>query len=239
MKRLLARGLPKIFQICKAFRRGERGQKHLPEFTILEWYRAGADYIDLMIETEEMIRFVATDLGSGGTLRYQGRVIDLNAGWPRISVSEALARYAGVRLEEGLSQDRFDELVVDVIEPALAALGRVFLYDYPAAIGASLARLKSADPRFAERFELYIAGMELCNGFSELTGEQDYRQRFEHARSQQKTTASDYPVPGAFLSEINEMPPAAGNALGLDRLAMIFCDEDDITAVTTFSPEDL
>jgi lysyl-tRNA synthetase class 2 len=240
MKRLLARGFPKIFQICKAFRRDERGRKHLPEFTILEWYRTGADYNDLMTETEAMIRFVAAALGFEGPLRYRDRDVDLTAGWPRISVSEAFVRYAGIRLEDGLSQERFDELVVDVVEPALADLGPAFLYDYPAATGASLARLKTADPRFAERFELYIAGLELCNGFSELTGEQEYRQRFEHARNQQqKNFAAAFPSPVSFLADIGDMPSAAGNALGIDRLAMLFCDTDDISAVVAFPPEDL
>jgi elongation factor P--(R)-beta-lysine ligase len=240
MKRLLARGASKIFQICKAFRRDERGRKHLPEFTMLEWYRTGADYNDLMAETEAMVRFVAAALGFDGVLRYQGSVIDLAAGWQRISVSEALARYAGICLKEGLSQDRFDEVVVDAVEPALSELGPAFLYDYPAATGASLARLKPSDPRFAERFELYIAGLELCNGFSELTGEKNYRERFEHARNQQhKNFAAAFPAPLSFLADIGDMPSAAGNALGIDRLAMIFCDTDDIAAVVAFPPEDL
>lgn len=241
MKRLLSRGFSKIFQICKTFRRAERGRKHLPEFTMLEWYRTGADYNDLMRETEDMIRFVAAALGADNTLRYQNSLIRLSADWSRISVSEAFARYAGIRLDERLTQDRFDEVMVDVIEPALGADAPVFLYDYPAAgTGASLARVKADDPRFVERFELYIRGLELCNGFSELTGAENYRDRFEHAQRQLKNTvAAVYPPPLSFLADIDDMPPAAGNALGVDRLAMLFCDADDITAVIAFPPEDL
>lgn len=240
MKRLLGRGFPKIFQICKAFRRDERGRKHLPEFTLLEWYRIAADYHDLMGETEEMIRFVASALGVNDTLRYQHSKINLSADWPRIRVSEAFSRYAGIRLEEGLTQERFDEIIVDVIEPAIGRDAPVFLYDYPAETGASLARLKTADPRFAERFELYIHGLELCNGFSELTGVDNYRARFEHAQRQlENTVAAVYPLPLSFLADIADMPAAAGNALGIDRLAMLFCDSEDITGVVAFTPEDL
>lgn len=240
MKRLLTRGFSKIFQICKTFRRAERGRKHLPEFTMLEWYRTGADYKDLMRETEEMIRFVAAVLGTDNVLRYQNSVIDLSADWPRISVSQAFARYAGIRLEEGLTRDRFNDVMADVIEPALGLAAPAFLYDYPVETGAALARVKADNPCLVERFELYIRGVELCNGFSELTGEENYRIRFEHAQQQlADTTNTDYPLPVSFLSDIVDMPPAAGNALGIDRLAMLFCDADDISAVLAFPPEDL
>ena len=240
MKRLLGRGFPKIYQICRAFRRDERGRRHLPEFTILEWYRRDADYNDLMEETESLVRFVAAVLGRGDGLRYQGRHIDLSAGWPRTSVSEAFGRYAGITDVEKLTQDRFDEGIVDVIEPALVGQRPVFLYDYPTATGASLARLKAADPRWAERFELYIGGLELCNGFSELTGAENYRRRFEQARKKLKDTfGMDCPLPIGFLTDVADMPPAAGNALGVDRLAMLFCDTDDIADVSAFPAEQL
>ncbi len=240
MKRLLARGFPRIFQICKAFRRHERGRKHLPEFTLLEWYRAGADYKDLMRETEAMIRYVAEALGVGRTLCYQKNNIDLSDDWPRMSVSQAFDRYAGVCLEDGLAPERLNELMADKVEPMLGIEAPVFLYDYPAQTGAALARLKADDSRLAERFELYISGLEMCNGFSELLGTEHYRTRFEQARRKlKKTVAADWPLPEAFLADMADMPPAAGNALGIDRLAMLFCDTDDISTVVTFSPEDL
>lgn len=240
MKRLLSRGFSKIFQICKAFRRHERGRRHLPEFTSLEWYRTGADYNDLMSETEEMIRFVATTLGVDDILRYRNSETNLSAGWPRISVNDAFTRYAGIRLDDGLTQNRFNEVMVDVIEPVLGVNAPVFLYDYPAETGAALARLKPNDPRLVERFELYICGLELCNGFSELTGAENYLARFEKARRQQKNTPDTLcPLPLPFLADMSGMPAAAGNALGIDRLAMLFCNADDITAVVAFPPEDL
>jgi len=155
-------------------------------------------------------------------------------------VSEAFARYAGIRLGEGISQERFDEVMVDVIEPAISGNGPVFLYDYPAETGAALARLKQDDPCFVERFELYIQGIELCNGFSELTGAMNYQARFERAKQKLKKQAdTDYPLPLSFLVAMADMPPAAGNALGIDRLAMLFCNADDIAEVIAFPPEDL
>lgn len=240
MKRLVARGFPRIFQICKAFRRHERGKKHIPEFTILEWYRSDADYTDLMRETEAMIRFVAAELDVGDNLPYRGNRINLSGDWQRITVSRAFARYAGIRLEDGVSPERFNELLADAVEPELGLDAPAFLYDYPAPTGAALARLKAEAPLLAERFELYIGGVELCNGFSELTGADNYRDRFEHARRQlEKTVSTGCPLPEPFLAEVADMPPAAGNALGVDRLAMLFCDTDDISEVITFPPEDL
>ena len=240
MKRLLAQGFSRIFQVCKAFRRHERGKKHLPEFTILEWYRTDADYNDLMQETREMIGYVAAALGRHATLRYQGRDIDLSGEWRRMSASEAFSRYAGIRLAEGLSQDRFEAVLVDVVEPAIDGNTPVFLYDYPSDTGAALARLKKSDPRWAERFELYIGGLEICNGFSELTGAGNYRDRFEQAlRKLKQKTGTVFSLPLPFLADMADMPPAAGNALGIDRLAMLFCDADDISSVVAFPPDKL
>ena len=168
MKRLLAAGYPKIFQICKCFRAGERGDRHLPEFTMLEWYRAGTDYRTLMDDCEALIARVAGELGLGDAVSRQGGRIGLAPPWERITVREAFARYAGVSVEEALRRDRFDEIMVCAIEPHLGMERPVFLYEYPAALGA-LARVKAEDPEVAERFELYIAGLELANAFSELT----------------------------------------------------------------------
>lgn len=240
MKRLLGRGFSGIFQICKAFRRHERGRKHLPEFTLLEWYRTDADYRDLMDETEALIRFVADALGRGKFLPYQGNDIDLSGEWQRATVGRALEDYGGVQSAPGLTAERFNELMVEAVEPKLGLSAPVFLYDYPADIGAALARLKPDDPRYAERFELYIGRLELCNGFSELTGTDAYRTRFEKARRElNKSAFAGSPWPEAFLADMDHMPPAAGNALGIDRLTMLFCDTDDISNVVAFTPEDL
>ncbi|MHB8771719.1 MAG: EF-P lysine aminoacylase EpmA [Syntrophales bacterium] len=239
MKRLLAAGYPNIFQICRCFRAGERGLRHLPEFTLLEWYRAGADYRALMQDCEALISSVAADLGRSGVLAWQGRRIDLTPPWDRITVREAFARYAPLSAEEALSGNRFDELMVDAIEPRLGGDRPVFLYDYPAPLGA-LARLKPDDPGVAERFELYIASLELANAFSELTDADEQRLRFAAAaRDRRRANRVAYPMPEPFLASLSRIPPSAGIALGVDRLAMLFADRAAIDAVVAFVPEEL
>ena len=177
MKRLLASGYPRIFQICRCFRQNERGSKHIPEFTMLEWYRADSDYFDMMEETEALIKAVALQSGSGNSINYQGGRIDLDRHWTRMTVAEAFDKYASIPVEKALSDDRFDEIMAE-IEPALGQSTPLFLYDYPASCGA-LAKLKTGNSSVAERFELYICGIELCNGFTELTDPKEQRARFE------------------------------------------------------------
>lgn len=239
MKQLLAAGYSRIFQICKCFRNRERGRRHLPELTMLEWYTAGGNYADLMEDCQDLISFIAAQTNAGCRLSYQGQTIDLDPPWTRLSVAEAFQRYAGMTMEEALAADRFDEVMVDAIEPHLGAPRPLFLYDYPAALGA-LARLKPENPLVAERFELYIAGLELCNGFSELTDPLEQRKRFE---AEQKVRQSHhkpvYPMPQNFLTALNDMPAAGGNALGIDRLVMLFADTTLIDDVVAFVPEEL
>jgi lysyl-tRNA synthetase class 2 len=239
MKRLLAAGYPKIFQICKCFRAGERGAHHLPEFTMVEWYRAGTDYLTLMDDCEILIARIAEELGLGDTAYWHGRRICLTPPWERITVREAFARYAGLSLEEVLMRDRFDEIMVCVIEPHLGMERPVFLYEYPATLGA-LARVKAENQEVAERFELYIAGLELANAFSELTDPVEQRRRFEEAsRNLRLKKCPTYPLPERFLASLSRMPPSAGIALGMDRLAMILADQITIDAVVAFTPESL
>ena len=180
MKRLLAAGYPRTFQISHCFRAGERGSRHLPEFTMLEWYRAETDYRTLMDDCETLIARVAAELVPGRRRLRQGRKVDLTPPWERITVREAFARYAPLTVEGALRQDRFDEIMVSSIEPHLGGEHPVFLYEYPAVLGA-LARVKPDDPGLAERFELYIASLELANAFSELTDAAEQRRRFEEA----------------------------------------------------------
>lgn len=239
MKRMLAAGHEKIFQIAKCFRKAERGRRHLPEMTMLEWYAAGETYRDLMTLSEALIRAVAAALGSGGTLTYQGAGIDLTPTWPKLTVSEAFARHASAPMATALTQDRFDELMAIEIEPRLGRDRPVFVCDYPTA-RASLARLKPGDPTAAERFELYIAGLELCNGFSELNDPAEQRRRFEAEQAAAQAAGKPvYPLPENFLAALKDMPPCAGNALGIDRLAMLFCDAASIDEVVAFTPEEL
>lgn len=239
MKRLLAAGYPKIFQICKCFRAGERGALHLPEFTMLEWYRTGTDYRTLMDDCERLIARIAGELGLGVAVSWQGRRICLLPPWERITVRDAFARYAGLSVEEALRRDCFDETMVCAVEPRLGMERPVFLYEYPAELGA-LARVNAENPEVAERFELYAAGLELANAFSELTDVAEQRRRFEEAsRDRRLKNCPAYPLPERFLQALSRMPPSAGIALGMDRLAMILTDQMTIDDVVAFTPESL
>jgi len=238
MKRLLASGYPRIFQICRCFRKNERGSKHIPEFTMLEWYRADSDYFDMMEETEALIKHVAFESGSGNSIKYLGGRIDLDKPWTRMTVAEAFDKYASVSVQKAFSDDRFDEIMAG-IEPALGQSIPLFLYDYPASCGA-LAKLKTGNSSIAERFELYICGLELCNGFTELTDPKEQRARFEkELSSRKKAGKKEYPMPEKFLESLSSMPDAAGNALGLDRLVMLFADTGTIDDVVAFTPEEI
>jgi lysyl-tRNA synthetase class 2 len=239
MKRLLAAGYDRIFQVCHCWRQGERGTRHLPEFTMLEWYRNGTDYRGLMEECEGLVGAVASALGRGETLRYQGHTISLAGPWERISVAEAFLRFCDVSMEKALADDSFDELMAAKIEPNLGLTTPTFIYDYPAQRGA-LARLKPENPRLAERFELYICGIELANAFSELTDAAEQRQRFAAENShRQREGKQAYELPENFLRELDRLNDAAGIALGVDRLVMLFHDTTDISQVVPFTPEEL
>jgi lysyl-tRNA synthetase class 2 len=239
MKRLVSAGYSRIFQICKCFRDGERGEHHLFEFTLLEWYRTGAGYMALMEECEEMVLSVSEDLGFGAKIHFQGHDIDLKRPWERMSVKEAYERYASMPMERALTSKRFDEVMVGEIEPHLGIRKPTFLCDYPAEL-AALAQLKENDPALAERFELYVGGLELANAFSELTDVSEQEARFERDRlKRERLGKTAYPMPERFLEALAHMPDSAGIAFGLDRLTMVFTDADKIDEVISFSPEEL
>ena len=239
MKRLLAAGFPRIFQICKCFRLEERGRLHLPEMTLLEWYRADSSYRDMMNECETLIGHITREVSSKNMISYQGSEIDLTPPWRRISVAEAFEKFTPMTMDAALETDRFDEIMVEAIEPNLAQPQPIFLYDYPASRGA-LARLKPQDSRYAELFELYIGGLEICNAFSELTDPVEQRARFEREQDHRRQTGKPvYPIPEKFLAALEHMPAAAGNALGIDRLVMLFTDAKKIGDVVAFTPEEL
>ena len=239
MKRLLASGYEKIFQICRCFRERERGAVHLPEFTLLEWYRAEADYGSLMNECEDMLLSLSMTLDLGEKLFYQGREIDLRRPWPRLSVRDAFKRYAGMVLEDALAADSFDEVMVTRIEPHLGVSNPTFLCDYPSSL-AALARTKAEEPQSAERFELYIAGIELANAFSELTDVTEQKARFGREKEERKNLGKKlYPMPEKFLDALPFMPESAGIAFGLDRLVMIFANLKSIDSIVAFTPEEL
>lgn len=239
MKRLLAAGYPGIFQISKCFRAGERGRLHLPEFTMLEWYCKGGNCETLMQECQELILRVVQALDGTDTLAYQGMTIALKPPWERISVADAFARHAPLSMQEALEKDCFDELMACEIEPRFGDGRPVFLYDFPVARGA-LARAKKSDPGLAERFELYMGGLELANAFSELTDEKEQRLRFEKAQYIRRAAGKAvYPMPEPFLKSLRHMPDTAGIALGVDRLAMLFTDLSSIDEAVAFTPEAL
>ncbi len=239
MKRLLASGFPKIFQISRCFRRGERGDCHLPEFSLLEWYRTGIDYHLLMDECEALIRFVSQRLDMGGKIRYRANKIDLKKPWQRISVSAAFDRYASTSLKSALENGCYNRVMVEEIEPNLGMIRPTFLYDYPAAM-AALARLKPGNRALAERFEIYIAGLELANGFSELNDPAEQRFRFERELQIRDAEGKEaYPMPERFLRSLEHMPDAAGIALGVDRFAMLFSGALKIDEVIPFTPEEV
>jgi lysyl-tRNA synthetase class 2 len=236
MKRLLTTGLPGAYQLGKAFRRGERGRLHEPEFCMLEWYRTFCDAEQMMHDTEQLVAGAAQELCGGSVLKGVEGPVDVRPPWDRISVEQAFARYAGVHLDDVLDdEERFYRLLVDRIEPQLGRGRAVFLTHYPARF-ASLARLYPDDPRFAERFEAYLDGVELCNGFSELVDPQEQRKRFERDQeNREKLGRSVYPIDERFMAALQQgIPPSGGNALGFDRLLMLLCGAKHIEEVLAF-----
>lgn len=248
MKKLLVAGLPRVFQLAHVFRNGERSRTHHPEFTMLEWYRAGASYRDVMTDCEGLVRAA---LGAAGNSEFswQGRKSDPQLPWQRLTVADAFAQFCGIDLlatapdpkrpsldrlaaasrRAGIEphpgddwEDLFFRIFLERIEPHLGSPAPTILYDYPIAL-AALSRAKPEDERLAERFELYVCGLELANAFGELTDAATQRARFEADRARKRTLYGyDYPVDDDFLAALaHGMPESAGIALGVDRLVML------------------
>jgi lysyl-tRNA synthetase class 2 len=244
MKRLLSGGVPRCFQLAHCFRRGEAGRRHNPEFLMLEWYRAFAGTDEIMADTEDLVRHVAQTLAGGAEITVGSARIDLNENFERLPVGEAFERYARVPADEAIAlatsdETRFFRLLVEEVEPRLATERHpIFLVNYPAPL-ASLARLRADDARVCERFELYIGGVELCNGFGELTDPREQRARFERDNAARESAGKPvYPIDERFLAALEEgMPPAAGNALGVDRLIALCLGRDEIASIQAFPAE--
>ena len=241
MKRVLAAGATRIFQICRCFRKGERGRYHLEEFQMLEWYHRGEDYRQLMVDCEELIGFLAERLtvsglaGGGGV--FAG--VALHPPWPRLTVAEAFAEYSPVSLQRALAEELFDEVLVEHVEPRLGRGAPLFLYDYPLQL-ASLAREQAGKPGVAERFELYINGIELVNGFSELTDALEQRRRLTaEIATISSRGARQAAMPERFLADLARLDSAAGAALGVDRLFMLAMGYSTLSEAVSFSPADL
>jgi lysyl-tRNA synthetase class 2 len=247
MKRLLAAGSGSIYQVCKVFREGEAGRQHNPEFSMLEWYRLGFNHLQLMTEVDDLLRVLLDGyLPLTDTLRLTYReAFQRNAGIDPLMASipelQATVRQRGIDVT-GLDQhDKdpwLDLLMTHVVEPALPRGGPVFIYDYPAS-QAALARIRQESPPVAERFELYLAGMELANGFHELTDAVEQRQRFTvELASREASRLACVPVDERFLAALESgLPACAGVALGIDRLVMLAAGVKSISEVIAFDDE--
>ncbi|MDY0361107.1 MAG: amino acid--tRNA ligase-related protein [Desulforegulaceae bacterium] len=236
MKRLLAKGHEKIFQICKAFRKNERGKFHIPEMTMLEWYQTGKNYFDMMEETQELIIHLAKKFSINKITR-QNKDTFLDKKFERLSVFDAVKKYTSRSFDEVLNN--FDEIFGIEICPKLGFGSPVFLYDFPAS-EASLSKLCENNTNFCQRFELFISGIEICNCYSELTNAYEQEKRFKDSinfRLKKDLPVSELPY--KFLKDLDNMPSASGNALGIDRLIMVLLNKDKIDDVLCFSPEEL
>ena len=220
MKKLLALGMERIYQIGPCFREGERGSRHNPEFTMIEWYRRGADYTAIADDMERLVRNVAEAVGTGERFAAEFR---------RLTVREAYLRHAGWDPWAGFDQDRFDFDMATKIEPAIKQEGGgVFLLDYPVE-AASLAKVRGD---VAERWEFYWDGVELANCFSELCDSAEQARRFEKAKEARKILGeADYPIDADFLACLPRIGSAAGVALGVDRLVMVLAGAPSIDEV--------
>ncbi len=258
-KKLLAAGERRIFSLGHVFRNRERTRLHVPEFTMLEWYRAGEAYRAVMDDTVSLIRLAAATAGCP-QLVYRGRQCDTAMAVEILSVAAAFERYAGIRLLDTLDRqgrpdraalariaplpvraddswsDIFSAILVREVEPHLGQGRITILAEYPAC-EAALARVSPDDPRVCERFEAYVCGVELANGFGELTDPAEQRRRFEADMAlRQQLYGERYPIDATFLEALALMPEAAGVALGLDRLVMLAAGAGDIADVLWTPP---
>ncbi|MCG2637565.1 MULTISPECIES: EF-P lysine aminoacylase EpmA [Bradyrhizobium] len=261
-KKLLAAGEERIFEFARVFRDRERGDLHLPEFTMLEWYRAGAPYDAIMADTVVVIAHAAQATGIG-TFAFRNRTADPFAEPELLTVAGAFERFAGVDLlstisgtsgkrsalaaaaagkvrvaEDDTWSDIFSKVLVEHVEPHLGQGRLTILFEYPSP-EAALARVKTDDPRVAERFEVYACGVELANGFGELTDAEEQRKRFaESMAEKQRRYGEAYPLDEDFLAAVATMPEASGVALGFDRLVMLASGATRIDQVVWTPPAD-
>ena len=199
MKEMLCAGYGKIYQIGACFRKNEFGARHRPEYTMLEWYETKIDYLQLLEFTADLLRFATQKTGGSLQIEYQGQAIDLSLVPQIITVRDAYKKYAGIDVDEIATEEEFDEIMTLRIEPHLGMGRMTFLIDYPVN-RAALARLKPDNPEVAERWELYLAGMEIANAYGELTDPVEQRKRFEKAQTERaKNNFVPYPFPDKIV----------------------------------------
>ncbi len=236
IKKLLAAGIGNCFEITKCFRNEEEvSPLHNPEFTMLEWYRVGADYKDIMQDFENLFLKVT----GKDKLEYQGETYDLATPWPRIRISEAFKKYTGKDVLD-VSDEDFYKIYFNEIEPELLKLKKpYFIYDYPIS-QASLSK-PAKDPRFAERFEVFLAGIELGNCFSELTDAKEQKRRFEKDKTlRQAQGRLNYPIDDDLIEALDSgLPKVSGIAVGVDRLIMLAADVPTIADTMFFPGEEM
>lgn len=261
MKRLLAAGLDKIYFLGSCWRGDERGPLHVGEFCLLEWYQAYAGFDALLEQTAALVRYVAQQCAEGMVVTWGEQSADLARPFERITVAQACERFCGLDIE-GIEEapelkrragragidvsavsdfdEVFSRILVEGVEPRLADLGAVFLTEYPTPL-AALARRQPERPQVAERAELYICGVELSNGFGELTDPDEQIARLrEDQRTRQARGLPVHPIDERFIEALREgIPPAVGNALGVDRLVMLLTGAETIDEVLAFSPEEI
>jgi lysyl-tRNA synthetase class 2 len=262
MKRLLAAGLPRIYALCRCFRRGEAGRHHNPEFTMVEWYRAPGSWREIASDVERLVASVVGQFHPDlSRFAYQGQPIDLTPPWEWLTVREAMSRWAGValdgdepidelvrkgraaghRIPDGYSwDDAFFAIFLDAVEPRLGRGRPTILHDWPAPL-AALARRSPEDPRVVERFEAYAGGLELCNGFGELIDAVEQRARLEADQAERRRRGKPvYPIDERLIGALAEgLPPSAGVALGVDRLVMLAADAASLREVSAFVLDEL
>lgn len=235
MKLLLSKGYKRIFQICKVFRKEEKGRFHIPEFTMIEWYRAEADYMDLMDECERLLIHIFKRLVDRHYISYRGKKIGLNMPWERISLETLFNRYSELSLWDALNKGIFEKIMITDIEPHLGWHSPVFVYDYPVELGSCAMRSRR-DPRIVERFELYMGSIELANGYTECNDPNELKDRFlEEIKKRQAFKKPIYPMPEYLLNSLNVKDSYCGIAMGIDRLLMLIADKEDIKDVISFN----
>lgn len=236
MKRLSAAGYNKIFQIGQCFRAGEIGRNHNVEFTMLEWYETNQDYDGLMIFLKEMLLDVTIKLKGSPIVPFSGNKIDFSADWAVYTVEEAFNKFASADPYKAIQDNEFELILVEKVEPNLPKDRPAVLKDYPAPM-AALSKLNPKNPRTAERWELYLGGIEISNAYSELTNYNEQKVRFAKAHANRRERGlPEYPEDREFFEALESgLKEFAGCALGVDRLAMVLADAPDIRSVNSFT----